>query len=84
VEYLFDHTRVERVQVTTDPENAAELAAVQRIGFQLEGRVRNAQWRGGRWHDQLLLSMLRDEWRASRRGPEDEAQGAVGPGPVLA
>jgi RimJ/RimL family protein N-acetyltransferase len=70
VDYLFRHTRAERVQITTDPENAAELAAAGRVGFQVEGRIRRAQWRGGRWHDQILLSLLRDEWadesRASR------------------
>jgi RimJ/RimL family protein N-acetyltransferase len=63
VDYLFEHTRAERIQVTTDPENAAELAAVKKVGFQEEGRVRRAQWRGGRWHDQVLLSLLREEWR---------------------
>jgi aminoglycoside 6'-N-acetyltransferase len=63
VDYLFEHTRTERIQVTTDPENAAELAAAKKIGFQEEGRIRRAQWRGGRWHDQVLLSLLRDEWR---------------------
>jgi RimJ/RimL family protein N-acetyltransferase len=62
VDYLFAHTRVERIQVTTDVGNAAELAAVERIGFQREGRIRRAQWRGGAWHDQILLSLLRDEW----------------------
>jgi RimJ/RimL family protein N-acetyltransferase len=62
VGYLFEHTRAERIQVTTDVENAAELAAVRKVGFKEEGRVRRAQWRGGRWHDQVLLSVLRDEW----------------------
>jgi aminoglycoside 6'-N-acetyltransferase len=63
VDYLFEHTRAERIQVTTDPENAAELAAVKTVGFQEEGRIRRAQWRAGRWHDQVLLSVLREEWR---------------------
>ena len=31
--------------------------------------VRRAQWRGGRWHDQLLLSLLRDERRGHERLP---------------
>ena len=62
MDYLFEHTRTERIQVTTDVENAAELAAVTKVGFKEEGRIRRAQWRGGRWHDQLLLSVLRDEW----------------------
>jgi RimJ/RimL family protein N-acetyltransferase len=63
VDYLLEHTRAERIQVTTDPDNAAELAAARRVGFQVEGRIRRAQWRGGRWHDQVLLSLLRDEWQ---------------------
>jgi aminoglycoside 6'-N-acetyltransferase len=62
VDYLFEHTRTERIQVTTDAENAAELAAAKKAGFQVEGTVRRAQWRGGRWHDQVLLSVLRNEW----------------------
>ena len=62
VRYLFTHTRVERVQATTDPENTPEIRCLEKIGFQLEGVVRRAQWRGGRWHDQLLFSILRDEF----------------------
>lgn len=51
-----------RVQVTTDPENKAELACIHKLGFTLEGRVRQGQWREGAWHDQLLFSLLRNEW----------------------
>ena len=64
VDYLFTHTRAERVQATTDPQNAAELRCLQKAGLVVEGVVRRAQWRGGRWHDQVLLSVLRDEWTA--------------------
>jgi RimJ/RimL family protein N-acetyltransferase len=64
VSYLFTHTRVERVQATTDPTNQAELRCLAKAGFTLEGVVRRAQWRGGRWHDQCLFSVLRDEWAA--------------------
>jgi aminoglycoside 6'-N-acetyltransferase len=59
VEYLFAHTRAERIQATTDPDNIAEQRAAEKAGFSLEGRVRRAQWRAGSWHDQLLYSVLR-------------------------
>jgi aminoglycoside 6'-N-acetyltransferase len=59
VGYLFEHTRVERIQATTDPTNIAERTCLDRVGFRLEGTVRRAQWRQGRWHDQLLYSILR-------------------------
>lgn len=62
VAYLFAHTRVERIQATTDPENIAELKCLKKLGFVQEGVVRRAQWRGGRWHDQLLFSLLRNEY----------------------
>jgi RimJ/RimL family protein N-acetyltransferase len=61
VRYLFDHTRVDRIQMTTDPENQAQVKAAAKVGFTLEGTVRSAQWRLGKWHDQLLYSVLRDE-----------------------
>src|SRR5512139_728301 len=56
VAYLFAHTRVERIQATTDPENVAERACLKKIGFVLEGTIRRAQWRQGGWHDQQLYS----------------------------
>jgi RimJ/RimL family protein N-acetyltransferase len=70
VSYLFTHTRVERIQATTDPENAAELTCLKNVGFTREGVVRRAQWRGGRWHDQVLFSILRSEFdHPGRTGP---------------
>jgi len=59
VEYLFDHTRAERIQASTDALNVAERRALERSGFELEGIVRRGQWREGAWHDQALYSVLR-------------------------
>ncbi|WP_331742434.1 GNAT family protein [Streptomyces sp. NBC_01006] len=59
--YLFEHTRVERVQAWTDVRNLAEQRALEKAGFTREGVLRGAQWRGGRWHDQVLFSILRGD-----------------------
>ncbi|MFE3072484.1 GNAT family N-acetyltransferase [Streptomyces sp. NPDC059247] len=58
-EYLFDHTRAERVQAWTDPENVAERRALEKAGFLGEGLLRSAVWQGRRWHDAVLYSLLR-------------------------
>jgi len=56
-----------RVFADTDPENAASLALLERLGFQREGYLR------GEWEthigvrDSVILGLLRDEWRGSRR-----------------
>ncbi|MFF5209766.1 GNAT family N-acetyltransferase [Streptosporangium sp. NPDC000396] len=59
--YLFDHTRAHRIQAFTDSGNRAEQRALEKAGFQREGVIRQAQWRCGRWHDQVLYSLLRPE-----------------------
>jgi len=61
VAYLFAHTRAHRIQAWTDAGNAAEQRALEKAGFQREGVIREAQWRGGAWHDQVLYSILRPE-----------------------
>ncbi|OIJ68018.1 GNAT family N-acetyltransferase [Streptomyces mangrovisoli] len=65
-EYLFDHTRAERLQAWTDCANLAEQRALEKAGFVKEGVLRSAQWRGGRWHDQVLFSMLRADHESRR------------------
>ncbi|MFJ1757177.1 GNAT family N-acetyltransferase [Kitasatospora sp. NPDC088134] len=59
--YLFDHTRAERLQAWTDLANLAEQRALEKAGFTREGVLRSAQWRAGRWHDQVMFSLLRSE-----------------------
>ena len=61
VAYLFEHTRVHRIEAFTDAANHAEQRALEKAGFRREGVIREAQWRGGSWHDQVLYSILRSD-----------------------
>ncbi|MFD5366906.1 GNAT family N-acetyltransferase [Streptomyces sp. NPDC127103] len=60
-EYLFDHTRAERVQAWTDVDNIAEQRALEKAGFAREGVLRSAVWLAGRWRDAVLYSLIRAE-----------------------
>lgn len=60
-QHLFSISDVQRVEAGTDVENIAEQRALERAGFQREGTLRDAQWRGGRWHDLIMYAMLREE-----------------------
>lgn len=57
---LFATTRVNRIEAMTDIENIPEQRALEKAGFVREGVLRGAQWRGGKWHDIVVFSMLRD------------------------
>jgi RimJ/RimL family protein N-acetyltransferase len=59
--YLFAHTQVNRVEAITEITNLAEQRALENAGFTREGILRGSTFRQGRWHDQVIYSVLRDE-----------------------
>ncbi len=60
-DYLFSTYPIMRVEAVTDKENISEQRALEKAGFTREGILRQAQWRSGRWHDQVMYSKLRGE-----------------------
>lgn len=61
VRYLFAYTQVNRIEATTEITNIGEQRALEKAGFTREGVLRGATFRAGRWHDQVIYSVLRDE-----------------------
>ncbi|MDO5710901.1 MAG: GNAT family protein [Micrococcales bacterium] len=59
---FFRHTATNRVEAHNDIENLVEQRALERIGFQREGLVRGAHWRGGAYRDGYLYAVLRADW----------------------
>ena len=46
--------------------NVGGVTAYQRAGFVTEGRLRDASYRDGRFHDKIVMSILRPEWNQER------------------
>ena len=61
VRYLFAHTQFNRVEATTEITNVGEQRALEKAGFTREGILRGTTFRQGRWHDQVIYSVLRSE-----------------------
>ena len=60
-EFLFDSTELDRIEATTDVDNAAEQRALEKAGFTREGVTRAAQLRGGVRRDVVHYGLLREE-----------------------
>jgi RimJ/RimL family protein N-acetyltransferase len=71
VRYLFAHTQVNRVEATTEITNIGEQRALEKAGFTREGILRGTTFRQGRWHDQVMYSVLRDEVKLDDLGSQD-------------
>ena len=68
VDYAFREMGLHRIQLTVAPYNQAGIRAYEKAGFVEEGRHRSAVWHDGRWYDEVLMSLLEDEWAARRDG----------------
>ncbi|HSI52189.1 MAG TPA: GNAT family protein [Ideonella sp.] len=62
----FEHWALNRVEAQVHPANQASLGLLQRLGFQREGRMRQAGFWQGAHRDLLLFSLLREDWDAKR------------------
>ena len=60
--FAFGPMGVHRVEADVDPDNAASLRLLDRIGFRREGLLRDRWFTFfGEWKDSLLLGLLADE-----------------------
>jgi RimJ/RimL family protein N-acetyltransferase len=64
-QYLFDEVGLNRLGLVTLDSNTPAVELYRKLGFQKEGRHREAVWRDGRHQDLLQFGLLRDEYKAS-------------------
>ncbi|WP_308283159.1 GNAT family N-acetyltransferase [Pseudonocardia nigra] len=62
--FAFTRLELHRVSAAIGPSNARSIAVVERLGFTLEGRLRDHVFTNGAWRDSLLYSILSGEWNA--------------------
>ena len=58
----FADPRVERVQATCDPRNAASSHVLRRAGMTVEGPLRHTMRVRDGWRDSTIYSVVRNEW----------------------
>lgn len=60
-QYGFNTLRLHSIELTVVEANERAIKSYQKIGFQVDGRLRQAFFRDGEWYDELLMCVLRDE-----------------------
>lgn len=59
--YCFAELGMHRVWLCVLATNKVAFGLYRKAGFKVEGRFRGAIWRGGRWVDYILMSILSEE-----------------------
>jgi RimJ/RimL family protein N-acetyltransferase len=68
LDWAFDDRNYERIWLTTWATNERAIRCYQALGFVQEARLRRHMFVDGAYVDELVMGLLRDEWRAGQRG----------------
>ncbi|MGW2391145.1 GNAT family N-acetyltransferase [Streptomyces lydicamycinicus] len=71
LDYAFDRVGLHRVQLEVYDYNPRARRAYEKCGFEVEGRLREALYWDGAWHDVLVMAAL----RSRRAGGGDAGTG---------
>jgi diamine N-acetyltransferase len=58
----FQEMNLHRITLRVFADDQRGIHLYEKVGFQSEGRWRQAEFRHGRYHDLLWMSVLRDQW----------------------
>jgi diamine N-acetyltransferase len=70
LQHAFDTLNLRRLYLRVYGGNPRAIRVYRNLGFQEEGRMRQAHYHAGQYEDVLIMGLLRDEWSAN-----EEAQG---------
>jgi RimJ/RimL family protein N-acetyltransferase len=60
--YAFSTFDLHRITAICDCENVASIALLERLGMRREGHFIQNIWFKGKWGDEYLYAILREEW----------------------
>jgi RimJ/RimL family protein N-acetyltransferase len=62
--YAFEVLQLHRITATIFAEHTPSIKVAERIGMQREAYFRQAVWRDGKWVDDAVYAILREDWEA--------------------
>jgi RimJ/RimL family protein N-acetyltransferase len=70
IEFAFDTVGIHRLEARASVENGRGNGALRKLGAVQEGVLRRAFLRNGRYHDQVLWSLIDTDWEVANQGQE--------------
>ncbi|MFJ7666391.1 GNAT family N-acetyltransferase [Lysinibacillus sp. NPDC097195] len=69
IDYLFDNTPLHRLGMSTWSGNERMMRVAEKLGMQLEARIRDARYFDGKYYDAIKMGILRSEWERQKIKP---------------
>lgn len=70
IEFMFNFLNLNRIELTTLPDNKRSISLYNKIGFKEIGIMREASFdsRKGSYSDVLYMDLLRKDWKSEEKG----------------
>ncbi|WP_270170282.1 GNAT family N-acetyltransferase [Paenibacillus sp. SYP-B4298] len=62
IQFALHSMNLNRIQLEVNEDNGSAIRCYEKCGFAHEGRLRQRIYRNGRYHDLLIMAVLRDEY----------------------
>lgn len=62
IRFLFQDLNKHRITASIDPHNVNSIKLVERLGFRKEAHFRESIFQDGKWLDDLVYAMLKQDW----------------------
>lgn len=72
IDYAFDYLKVNRIEVRVAVGNIRSRTIPKILGFNEEGRLRDAEWLHDHYVDQVVYGLTAAEWRKVKATVEDK------------
>jgi len=66
VDYGFKKLKLHRIHLTCIVYNIRGKKSYEKVGFKVEGRMREHILRDNAWHDEIHMGLLRSEWQKKK------------------
>ncbi|QDQ03109.1 GNAT family N-acetyltransferase [Lysinibacillus fusiformis] len=66
INHLFDTLSLARVGFSTWSGNERMIRICEKLGMQMEARIRKARYYNGQYYDSIRMGMLREEWENAK------------------
>ncbi|WP_139490458.1 GNAT family N-acetyltransferase [Brevibacillus dissolubilis] len=63
IDYAFDVWKLNRIEIRATVQNVRSRAIPERLGFTLEGTVRQVEWVNDRFYDHVVYGLLAEDWK---------------------
>ena len=71
VEFAFMELKLNRLEIRCAPGNLRSRGIPERLGFTIEGRLKEAEWLYDHFEDHVFYALLAEEWKENH-DPKDE------------